>query len=322
MMWCKLTINFRPQLTLFFLFFSYYQPGIALEKTLNQDTLTLVYSSDFHGELKPCGCSEEGNLGGILRRATKFSELRSKSKSLKAHKNILYVSAGDILASDDEQALIKAKYLLEGQHLLKLDAILPGEKDIHHKNSLLNKFPLAWILTNRSNKSAFNDHQVRFLQSGRRVLIFGLLQSSLVNKNKQTLLSDPSNALKTAFLKTKASDDDIIILLLHGDDDFIKNFQKINLIDVFVRGHLQDVVSSSPSFVNRPVLSAGYRGQRFGIATLKINQSTTLIKNEVITLPKKSKTILNLVIFMRTTIRKYHIGIRIKQQNSNWLKKI
>ena len=74
-----------------------------------------------------------------------------------------------------------------------------------------------------------------------------------------------------------------------GNDDFIKRFQKISLIDVFVRGHLQDVVSSSPSFSNRPVLSAGYRGQHLGIATLKINQSITVINNEVISLPKTIK---------------------------------
>lgn len=36
-------------------------------------------------------------------------------------------------------------------------------------------------------------------------------------------------------------------------------------------------------------MSAGYRGQRFGIATLKINQSTSVINNEVISLPKTIK---------------------------------
>jgi len=292
MIWCKSATNLQYKLVIFFLFFSFYQSSIALEKSLTQDRLTLVYSSDFRGELKPCGCTEEGNLGGILRRATKFSVLRSKfgseqrAKIKKAHQNILFVSAGDILSSGDEQALIKAQYILEGQHLLNLDAILPGEKDIQHKISLLKKFPLPWVLTNRSKKLPFDDHQQRFLKTGRRVLIFGLLQPELLNRKKQRWLHDPSKSLKAAFIKTKAHKDDIIILLLHGNDDFIKRFQKISLIDVFVRGHLQDIVSSSPSFLNRPVLSAGYRGQRFGIATLKINQSTSVINNEVISLPK------------------------------------
>ena len=285
MMWRKLSTNSLYKLVLLFiLFFSCYQSSIALE---NQDRLTLVYSSDFRGELKPCGCTEEGNLGGILRRATKFSELKSKIKN--THQNILFVSAGDILGSSDEQALIKAQYILEGQNLLKLDAILPGEKELHHKNSLLKKFPLPWVLTNQTNQLPFDDHQQRLLQSGRRVLIFGLLQPELVNKNKRHLLHNPSMALKTAFLKTKASKDDMIILLLHGNDDFIKRFQKTSLVDVFVRGHLHDVVSSSPSLSNRPVLSAGYRGQRFGIATFKINQSTILKNNEVISLSKAVK---------------------------------
>ena len=35
-----------------------------------EETLIILYTGSVLGEVKPCGCAEEGDLGGILRRAT------------------------------------------------------------------------------------------------------------------------------------------------------------------------------------------------------------------------------------------------------------
>ena len=44
--------------------------------------MTIIYSSNLDGELEPCGCTLEGDLGGIKRRATLVDELRKTSPEL------------------------------------------------------------------------------------------------------------------------------------------------------------------------------------------------------------------------------------------------
>ena len=129
---------------------------LANENTKDVD-LRLVYSSDFHSEIKPCGCTAQGNLGGILRRASRFSTLKQSPPYS------VYVSAGDILDKTDEQNRIKANYMLEGHTYLNLDAILPGERDLAFPLKTLNKYRLPWVLSNKTKTLPFADHIIRRL---------------------------------------------------------------------------------------------------------------------------------------------------------------
>ena len=45
---------------------------------------TLVYSGNLDSELEPCGCSEEGDLGGLRRHATVLAQLREQHPELVA----------------------------------------------------------------------------------------------------------------------------------------------------------------------------------------------------------------------------------------------
>lgn len=94
-------------------------------------TWQLVYSSNFNGELKLYGCSIEGNLGGILRRATKLNEIKSHNQ------DAVLVSAGDVLGPVTEQGVIKASYMHSGIASYQMDAILPGEQDLAYDEKLL-----------------------------------------------------------------------------------------------------------------------------------------------------------------------------------------
>ena len=37
----------------------------------------LIFSGDLRGEIKPCGCAEEGDMGGLLRRLTYIKKKHS-----------------------------------------------------------------------------------------------------------------------------------------------------------------------------------------------------------------------------------------------------
>lgn len=254
----------------------------ALAPTQPPD-LHLIYSSDFLGELKPCGCSETGNLGGILRRATVYEELKKK------HPDAVFVSAGDILGAADEQGHIKAEYMLEGHAHLNLDALLPGEKDLAFPIERLTSNDLPWVLTNKTTPLTFAAYRYRHLSSGQRVIILGLLEPGLPGIPK-SWLSDPDRALDQALADTQAVAADIVILLLHGEQGFAQRFSQRPLIDVIVRGHLDRPVSSTTQVTQvPPTLSAGHRGQHIGMARLQATAVSKLLENQVIPLTTSIK---------------------------------
>lgn len=56
------------------------------------DRVTLVYSGNIDGELEPCGCSPEGDLGGVRRTVTMLDRLRMEEPKL------FIVSAGGLMS--------------------------------------------------------------------------------------------------------------------------------------------------------------------------------------------------------------------------------
>ena len=56
------------------------------------ENVTIVYSGNLRGELEPCGCTSEGDLGGIRRHASAVDRLR------KERPNLFLVSSGGLLS--------------------------------------------------------------------------------------------------------------------------------------------------------------------------------------------------------------------------------
>ena len=244
---------------------------------VNAANWQLVYSSNFNGEIKPCGCSVEGNLGGILRRATKLNELRLHNK------NTVLVSAGDILGVVTEQSVIKARYMLQGIESYAMDAVLPGEQDLLYDPEILFKSRLPWVLTNQ-HALPVERYRKKVLSDGQRIVIFGILDPALIKAQNQPVVSEPVAALENALREAKVTETDVVILLLHTASDDIRHFESNALLDIIVRGHIEKPVDqASPG---GKVVSAGHRGQRIGIANY---QNGKRLSNEVITLPSTIK---------------------------------
>jgi|GEM_PF-7059076 len=79
--------------------------------------LSILYSGNLNGELEPCGCSEESNLGGILRRATIIDRLRAERPDLIA------ISNGGLLDWTTTTDTIKNRFILKGFAQLGYDAV-------------------------------------------------------------------------------------------------------------------------------------------------------------------------------------------------------
>jgi hypothetical protein len=80
----------------------------------------LVVSGDVRGEIKPCGCAEEGDMGGLQRRGTALSTWRAE------HSNLLYLDLGNNFPEPSAQGRLKLNLIQQALNLLKPAAILPG----------------------------------------------------------------------------------------------------------------------------------------------------------------------------------------------------
>jgi len=104
--------------------------------------LSILYSGNLNGELEPCGCSEESNLGGILRRATVIDRLRAERPGLVA------ISNGGLLDWTTTTDTIKNRFILKGFARLGYDAVGVQWQDLAAGNGLLADAGLPWVASN------------------------------------------------------------------------------------------------------------------------------------------------------------------------------
>lgn len=89
------------------------------DKTVGE--VTIFFTGNELGALKPCGCSG-GQLGGLDRRPAVFASVPKQKRFI--------IDTGGLVKSDSEQDLIKFNILLEAFGLLGYDVVNLTEKDI------------------------------------------------------------------------------------------------------------------------------------------------------------------------------------------------
>ena len=104
--------------------------------------LTLVYSGNLDGELEPCGCSIEGDLGGLQRHASVIDRLRQERPDL------VLISSGGLLAAEHGRNGIRNRFVLTGTAALGYDAIGLQWNDLAHGETFLEQAPLPWVASN------------------------------------------------------------------------------------------------------------------------------------------------------------------------------
>ena len=91
------------------------------------DHITLFFTGNELGALKPCGCSG-GQLGGLSKRVAIFNQVPVHSR--------LIVDTGALVAGDQEQDLIKFGVLFEAFRLLDYDVVCLTGQDVESARRL------------------------------------------------------------------------------------------------------------------------------------------------------------------------------------------
>jgi nitrate/TMAO reductase-like tetraheme cytochrome c subunit len=254
--------------------------------SVNAQPLPLIYSGNLDGELEPCGCTEEGNLGGINRRVTLFDKIRAENPQLVA------ISGGGLISAEGSTDQIKAKYILKGFTELKYDAIGMQWKDLAYGADFVTREPLPWVVSNWEHQGVQAEKTItRSLgEQTVKLKIFSWLDPSYSPMRQMlgdhSLVRDNAESIKTAIAAADAQGF-VTVLLTSLPLEAIKDTFDLQAVDiVFIRASYE--VFGEPTQDGKTlVLQPGSRGMRIARLDLNIDPKGNIKDwtNKVIGLP-------------------------------------
>jgi hypothetical protein len=194
----------------------------------------ILAAGDLRGEIKPCGCSLEGQLGGLPRRLT-FLEQATRPGA--AAPPIL-VDLGNNFPEPSEQGRLKIELI---QSLLKRfppAAILPGPNELTMGLSTLDR-ELPYLVSNDAVGRAFLP-SVTVERAGVRIGIYGYLSLELVYQefaDRYRFVPVDGAWLAVLRERMRAAGEARAILLFRGGDRELEAFVKAKLFDRIVMGN-------------------------------------------------------------------------------------
>lgn len=131
------------------------------------DKVHIVYSGNIDGELEPCGCSIEGNSGGILRHSTTLKRLRRE------HPDLITLSGGGMLVSMVPQDKLTGEYILKGVAELDYDAVALQWNDLAYGVDFVRGRGLPWVASNWSGDAFATGKEIG--RGGHKLFFFAWL---------------------------------------------------------------------------------------------------------------------------------------------------
>lgn len=254
--------------------------------SINAQPLLLIYSGNLDGELEPCGCTEEGNMGGINRRVSVLDKLRTENPGMVA------ISGGGLISAEGSTDQIKAKYILKGFTELKYDAIGMQWKDLSYGPQFLTQEQLPWVVSNWGQEGVPSEKVItRSLgKNSVNMKVFSWLDPnysplrqmqgdhSVVKNNAAQINADIAKADAQGF---------VTVLLTALPLEAIKDSFDLKNVDILFVGASYEVFGEPKQEGKTLVLQPGSRGMRIARLDLNINAKGNIDnwKHKVIALP-------------------------------------
>ena len=187
----------------------------SLHKT---DALTVFFTGNELGELKPCGCSG-GQLGGLSRRAAVFNRVSK-------HKRLI-VDTGSLVKSQSEQDLIKFNIIIEAFSLLDYDLVNLSEKDIEIARNLglLSNPIVGFISPYGIGEKISGGNRDQYLLNGKYITI------SVLTFNVET---SPIKQIREVFSREPGQQSVNILIINRCDDAIISSIAEMGTVDCIV----------------------------------------------------------------------------------------
>ena len=229
------------------------------------EPLTLIYSGNLDGELEPCGCSAEGNLGGIKRRATMLAQLRRETPG------VVIVSAGGLLSSDGPGDRLKGEYILKGYASLQYDAVGVQWRDLVYGAEFLLEQPLPWVVSNWHSNGVPGHRVIK--RAGQKIAFFNWLdpEKSPMRQmqGKHSLVDDSPAGLQAALKKAKQNGELTVLATTLKTKQAVKNIGLTN-VDILIERAAYEEYGLPHMEGKTLVVQPGSRGMRLGRLNLDV----------------------------------------------------
>ena len=242
---------------------------------------TLVYTGNLNGELEPCGCAVETDLGGIKRRATMIQSLRDETPDL------FLLSSGGLLNSNAPRDKLKGLYILKGMATMNYDAIGVQWRDLAYGSEFTQQEKLPWVNSNWYDDSFKKIKQVK--HNNINFSIFNWMDPRKAPQ-RQMLGEHQSVTKNTDHLKQQLSqshkNNRLNVVLSTLSLKKARKHLPLDLIDIlFIR--TVDEEYGQPKLEQRTlILQPGTRGMRIGKIDIKLNNNRiSHFKQDVFKLP-------------------------------------
>lgn len=268
------------------------QSSAASHESPNANHFTILYTGSAYGEIKPCGCSKEGDLGGLSRRAAYIEQVR------KENKDVILVDTGDNFKEASDQGILKAQTMLKGMKMMGYDIIAPGEKDFIYGVKIFNGNSIGlWGAGNLnfsgSERLAFSPYIIKELSWGYKVAIIPLLDQALFYSIRHSGIEiyDYAKTLENILEDIKKEDIDFIILLTHSPVEMAKELLKKEGINIIINGHIDNLTPEDEiiALKNKILAHPKERGQQIGRIDVFIENKRVHIENSFIPLTSRFK---------------------------------
>ena len=236
-----------------------------------KEQVSIVFTGEENGYLKPCGCTG-GQLGGIARRYELIESLKTDAHI------VLPVSLGDLAKYQDRQSEIKTETMLKAMDMMGYVVHNIGENDLAMGSSLLyyllQMYNVEFISANvkfiNNAEIEIKPYLIKEIITGEyllRVGFLGILSPLVVENELHNIeIIDPVDALGPIVEKIR-DDVDLIILLSHSEfDDAEYIAGKFPEIDVIITGHNVEDHETYLKMVNNTLITPSVKyGKYAGI---------------------------------------------------------
>jgi len=253
--------------------------------------LTIIYSGNLDGELEPCGCSQEGNFGGIKRRATMLDRLRHDNA------NLIVLSAGGLILSEGPNDRLKSEYILKGFNALHYDAIAVQWHDLSYGFDFIDHDALPWVASNwadtgKNHRALSQEKVITRLIEGREyhVAFFNWLDpdSSPLRemKGKHAMVTDDSNKLIAAIAAARQKGM-LTVLSTTLPLTRVQHIVPLENVDILFVHSRYEVFGEPKQIGHTLVLQPGSRGMRIARVDLALDSKARIKSwaHKVIPLP-------------------------------------
>ena len=190
----------------------------------------LFFSGDLRGEIKPCGCAEEGDMGGLLRRLTYIKQNNSVNR-------IIYFDLGNNFPVPSQQGDLKIPLIHSALEKMNPEVVLVGPNEWQNGLHWLDS-KVPYLLSNQSKKLNFLNLKI-INHENHQIIVLGYLSPTLVyqNKNDSPVIFPINQELLTSWRdKIQKNIAQFRILLFRGNEHELNLFEKSNMFDLIVAG--------------------------------------------------------------------------------------